>query len=366
MAKKKRGAKMNGKKLILILLVIISAVAGFGVAKVESTMMYTLNQVKRNKDSALSGVDLSGIKVKSDNEVVNILLIGDDYRKEKNYTADGLTDVMMIATMDKKHNTLKLTSLMRDTLVDVTEVNELKKLNSAKSFGGVKNLYKTIAKNFNVKLDGYVMVGFDAFKKMVNAVGGVEVEITETEARYLNCTNYIRKKKNRNLTAGKQRLNGDQALGYCRIRKGMDKIGEPVVTANGLMDDYGRTWRQRTVINAAFQEMKTLPLSEWVEVANQVLSCVETDLDNDAILTYMKDVVMMGTTEIHQLQIPKSGYFRNGDRTEFPASDGDCLVPTNGEDSAFDISVNAKILREFVFNYDGTSEFTYPTEQKTK
>lgn len=364
MKKKKKKTRISRKKVLLIFLVLLSAVAGFAVAKVESTMKYTLNQVKRNEDSLLSDVDLSGINVTSDKEVVNILLIGDDYRKQKNYTADGLTDVMMIATMDKKHNTLKLTSLMRDTLVEVTEVDELRKLNSAKSVGGVPNLYKTIAKNFNIKLDGYVMVGFDAFEKMVNAVGGVKIKVTDTEARYLNCTNYIRKKKNRNLVAGKQKLNGDQALAYCRIRKGRDKIGEPVVTANGLMDDYGRTWRQRTVLNAVFKKMKTLPLNKWIDVANKVLSSVETDLDSDTILSYIKDMVMMGTTELHQLQIPKRGYFRNSLSGEFSA--GDCLVATNGVDSNYDISENAKILQEFVFEYDGTDEFTYSGEQSAE
>jgi len=285
--------------------VILSAVAGFTLAKVENTMQYTLNQVKRDKDSALEKVDLSGINLESDDDIVNILLIGNDYREEKMYTASGLTDVMMIGTLDKKHNTLKLTTLMRDTLVDVTEKDELRKLNSAYDFGGVKNLYKTIAKNFNIRLDGYVMVGFDAFEKIVNAVGGVEIELTDTEARYLNMTNYIRKHKNRKVKVGKQILNGDQALAYCRIRKGKDKIGEPVRTVNGLLDDYGRTWRQRTVVSAVFDVMKSLPMKDWVMVANKVLPSVETDLDNSSILGYIKDVIMMGTTEVFQLQIPR-------------------------------------------------------------
>lgn len=346
------------KKVILGILVIISAAAGFGVAKVESTMNYTLNQVKRNAESALNKVDLSGIHVESDDDIVNILLIGDDYRKEKGYTADGLTDVMMIATMDKKHNTLKLTSLMRDTLVEVTGSEELNKLNSAKSHGGVKNLYKTIAKNFNVKLDGYAKVDFKAFKKVVDAVGGVEVELTESEAEYLNTTNYIRKKKYRNVKVGKQTLNGEQALGYCRIRyKG--------TTVNGLRDDYGRTWRQRTVISAAFDKMKALPLNDWIALANKVLSSVETDLENGDILAYIKDVVMMGTTDIYQLQIPRNGYFREGKKEEFPQA-GSCLVPTNGTDSTFNISENAKILRQFVFKYDGKGEFTYPVQKSTE
>lgn len=352
------------KKVVMGILIVLSAVAGFGVAKVENTMEHTLNHVKRNKDSALNKVDLSGIKIESDDDIVNVLLIGNDYREEEAYTASGLTDVMMIATMDKKHNTLKLTTLMRDTLVEVTGKNELRKLNSAYDFGGVKNLYKTIATNFNIKLDGYVMVGFDAFEKIVNSVGGVEIELTDTEARYMNMTNYIRKHKNRKVKVGKQILNGDQALAYCRIRKGTDKIGEPVRTINGLVDDYGRTWRQRTVVSAVFDEMKSLPLTGWIDVANKVLPSVETDLDNNSILSYIKDVVMMGTTEVYQLQIPQNAYFRDGTKAEFPTSEGDSLVPTNGETTEFDTSTNAKILYQFVFQYDGKKEFEYkPTVQ---
>lgn len=347
------------KKFIIGILVILSAVAGFTLAKVENTMQYTLNQVKRDKDSALEKVDLSGINLESDDDIVNILLIGNDYREEKMYTASGLTDVMMIGTLDKKHNTLKLTTLMRDTLVDVTEKDELRKLNSAYDFGGVKNLYKTITKNFNIRLDGYVMVGFDAFEKIVNAVGGVEIELTDTEARYLNMTNYIRKHKNRKVKVGKQILNGDQALAYCRIRKGKDKIGEPVRTVNGLLDDYGRTWRQRTVVSAVFDVMKSLPMKDWVMVANKVLPSVETDLDNSSILGYIKDVIMMGTTEVFQLQIPRNGYFREGKKAEFPTSEGDSLVPTDGVGTEFDTSENAKILHKFVFKYNGKKEFSY-------
>jgi len=351
------------KKILLGLLLIVSAVAGFGVAKVECTMKHTLAQVKRDEDSALSKVDLSGIEVESDDEIVNILLIGDDYRKEKNYYADGLTDVMMIATMDKKHNSLKLTSLMRDTLVEITGSGELNKLNSAAGHGGVKNLYKTIAKNFNVKLDGYVQVGFKAFTDAVDAIGGVEAELTDSEVEYLNKTNYIRKKKARNVKVGKQVLNGAQALGYCRIRKGIDIIGRPVVAANGQIDDYGRTWRQRTVISNTFDRMKELPLNGWIEVANKVLGNVKTDLDDDTIIAYIKDIVTMGTMDVSQLQIPRDGYFWEAPKEVYPQAKS-CLVPTNGENNTFDVSENAKILRQFIFQYDGKGEFMYPSQKK--
>ena len=207
------------KKIILSLLIIISGAAGFFVAKAQVTFNNTLNHVNRDYDTALKNVDLSGIEVNSDDDIVNILVVGNDYRKEKGYDASGLTDTMIIATMDMKHGMLKLTTLMRDMIVDIPG-HDPNKLNSPNSFGGIPLLYKTIAQNFNIELDGYVEVGFDAFEKIVNSVGGVEAELTESEANYLNTTNYISKKKYRHVEVGKQKLNGNQALGYCRIRKG--------------------------------------------------------------------------------------------------------------------------------------------------
>lgn len=72
-------------------------------------------------------------------------------------------------------------------------------------------------------------------------------------------------------------MNGAQALGYCRIRKG------GVTTINGLRDDYGRTWRQRTTINAVFNKIKKLPMTDWLDIANVVLKKVTTDLTNEQI-----------------------------------------------------------------------------------
>ena len=93
-------------------------------------------------------------------------------------------------------------------------------------------------------------------------------------------------------------------------------------------------------------------------------------MDNDAILSYIKDVVWMGTTDIYQLQIPRNGYFRDGNTkeypNEFPDCDGQCLVPTNGFSNDFDASENAKILRQFIFKYNGKEEFDYPQNKGGK
>jgi LCP family protein required for cell wall assembly len=357
--KTKSRAKRGIRIALMLVLLVISCTAGFFVAKARVALDQTLNHVTRDYGSKLSSVDLSGIKVKSDDNIVNILLIGNDKREEKYYTNQrGLRDVIMIATMDRKHGMLKLTSLMRDLRVFVPAADGYEKFNAATNHEGeVKSLYKTIAHNFNIKLDGYVEVDFDAFKEVVNALGGVEVNLTDTEVRYLSITNYIQKKKNRQgLVTGKQVLNGDQALGYCRIRKGFDMIGEPVVTASGLIDDYGRTWRQRAVLNSAFEKLKTKSLTTWYDIASKVMPYITTDLDNNQIFEYMKSVATMGTTDIYQLQIPHNPYFRESERGEF---DDSYLIPTDGVSGEQNIEKNKDVLNQFIFEYDGNEEFEF-------
>lgn len=365
-ARKKKGrAKRNAIKAILMAAVIVlSAGAGYLAAKARVSLDNTLNHITRDYGSKLSAVDLSGIKVKSDNKIVNILLIGNDKRDEKYYTNKrGLRDVVMIGTMDKKHGMLKLSSIMRDLRVYVPAAGGYEKINSATNHEGeIKSLYKTIAQNFNIKLDGFVEVDFDAFKEVIDELGGVEVNLTDTEARYLSITNYIQKKRYRKgLKTGKQVLNGEQALGYCRIRKGKDMIGEPVVTASGLIDDYGRTWRQRAVISAAFEKLKTKPVTSWYKIADKVLgNYVITDLGNDQIFEYIQSVATMGTTDIYQLQIPHSPYFRESPKYEFGGNDpNEYLVPTDGVSDDQDIEKNKEVLNQFIFDYNGEGEFEF-------
>ena len=330
---------MIWKKVLYFIGIVLCCSTGFLIAKTQATVTDSLDVIQKDYDTTLSTVDLKGIKVNSDSDIVNILLVGNDYREEAGYGASGLTDTMLIATLDKKHNALKLTSLMRDQLVDIPGHGQ-NKLNAANSWGGIKLLYQTIAQNYNIKLDGYVEVSFQAFVRVVNDVGGVELELTQSEADYLNSTNYIRKKEYRNVKAGKQTLNGSQALGYCRIRK-------EGTTINGLRDDWGRTWRQRTTINAIFDKVKKLPMSEWLHICKDVLKYVKTDLKNKQIIGYVKDVVFMGTTDIKQLQIP------------YPHTFGAGSVPGVGSCLTIDAAQQSAILKQFIFDYNGKKEFEY-------
>ena len=123
------------------------------------------------------------------------------------------------------------------------------------------------------------------------------------------------------------------------------------------MDDYGRTWRQRNVINAIFNKAKGTSLPKLMDMAQTILSkYVTTDLGSQDIIGYMKDVVMMGTMEIYQLQIPMDGYFTTQTNYQAPGSAtnlGSVILP--------DITTNTAALNDFIFKYKGTEgqEYTY-------
>jgi LCP family protein required for cell wall assembly len=187
-----------------------------------------------------------------DGNVINVLVIGAENLKKQEF---GRSDSMMIASVNVSEGTFKIISLMRDMFVRIPEIEDeftYGKLNASYARGGPDLLMDTVALNFGIQCDSYVVIGFDAFEKIIDLVGGVEISLTSAEAKYLNTTNYISEKENRNVVQGKQVLNGNQALGYCRVRK--------VTASNGMQSDNGRVYRQGLVVNSLFEKMKSADL----------------------------------------------------------------------------------------------------------
>lgn len=234
----------------------------------------------------------------SDN-ITNVLLIGTDAR---NSNEQGRSDTMIIATIDEKHRSIKLTSLARDTYVDIPGHGE-QKLNHAYSYGGSDLLIKTIEHNFYIDISNYVIVDFNSFSSIIDALGGVTVEVKEGELKELNkyipeCFEASTNKKNKKMklveNAGAQKLNGYQALSYSRIRKNDNAIE--------------RNNRQRKVLQALLDEASTLNIFEMPKVLNAVLPYVKTNMDFNNILNYSKKVLKMGNFNINQLQFPIQEY----------------------------------------------------------
>lgn len=247
-------------------------------------------------------VNLNAIEgtARKEDYAVNILLLGEETIESG--TARGRTDVMVIVTMNSKEKTIKLTSLMRDLYVQIPGHLD-NKLNSAFATGGIPLLYETIELNFDLKLDGYVLVDFNDFEKLIDLLNGVDITLTKEEANYLNTTNYISNPNYRNVVAGINHMNGNQALGYCRIRK--------VGTAEQIYNDFGRTSRHRIVLDAIFSKYKSLGLWDLAMVVNSCLPMVTTDLDANEIEEYLKIAVDIGLNQLEQYRIPVDGTFED-------------------------------------------------------
>lgn len=241
----------------------------------------------------------SGGSLRTDQDVINILLVGEEAMFDGG--SRGRTDSMMIATINVKQKALKLTSIMRDLYVAIPGYSD-NKLNAAYHNGGMPLLKQTIEENFDIELDGSVLVNFAGFEEIINRLGGVEITLTANEAAYLNRTNYISNPIYRNVRAGTQTLNGNQALGYSRVR---------YVRTETESDDFGRTSRQRTVLNAIFDKYKSKSLPELVTILYDILPLVTTDINKSTIMDYLTTVVTLGTTELETMRIPVDNAFSN-------------------------------------------------------
>lgn len=321
------------RRILFSVFMLLAVLAGNVAARVQILAENSLNLIDKTDKLDLSDSGIDESTLLQDDKVINILLIGADKRAD--WTEAGRSDSMMIATLDGKNKRLKVTSLMRDLYVDIPGHGQ-DRLNAAYSYGGVDLLYSTLAQNFNIKLDGYILVDFKAFKSVVNTIGGVNIEITDWEYNYLinkYPTGSIQK-----LKPGMNLMNGTQALAYSRIRQDSSA-------------DFGRTARQRKVIQSVFTEVKEMPLSDVYRLINDVLPYVATDQTNDDITDLVKRVLTMGTTELDQFRIPVNGAFT--DETVYKGGTKmEVLVP--------DLYANKSYLEDFIYNYNGGDEEYMP------
>lgn len=274
---------------------MLSIVVGHFAGRVAYEYNHSLSLLNRESGVDLSDVDVNETNLVSENKIINILLVGADKRKA--WKEAGRSDSVMIATMDLKHKQLKLTSLMRDMYVKIPGHGE-NRFNAAYSFGGVSLLYQTIAENFGIKLDGYVVVDFAAFKEVINTIGGVEIELTDAEYQYLVKAYANKDDSAKYVKPGLNLMNGNQALAYTRIRQ-------------DAKADFGRTQRQRNVLQSIFTKVKGMSIGELKDLMNKILPSIVTDLTNDEITSYLLSVVMMGTTKFEQMRIPVDNSFQD-------------------------------------------------------
>jgi len=230
---------------------------------------------------------------KGEKEFYHILLLGEEALKSS--AGNGRTDAIMLATVHVKQKKVVLTSVLRDTYVEPEGMQPCK-INAVYAKQGVFGLYKILYDKLGVWPDGYVKVGFDSFEQIIDLLGGAEVTLTAEEAQYLNTHNYISKEEFRNVSAGTQLLNGNQTLGYCRVRY--------VANCNGTQNDYGRTERQRMVFENLFERYKEAGITKWVKFFKQALGYIETDINEQTMEELIYVVYDKRISTLEQRQVP--------------------------------------------------------------
>lgn len=288
--KKKLHPFLKGFIGCMIILAVLFGGAGFLV----SVVLYG-----RMNYSEIEGLSKEPFK---EDGVKNILLIGNDSRTEDE---SGRSDAMILISISSRTHSVHMTSILRDIYVDIPG-HDGNRLNAAYAYGGPELLLETLEENFDVEVNRYMLVNFQAFANLIDAVGGVDLDVTNEEVQYINgyLVEYNQLENRPEGTdyldtslSGNIHLNGPQALAYCRNRY----IGS----------DFARTERQRKVLSAA---MKKLPLSlaaNGGELIDGVMSNITTNLTRSELNGLVLQAPAMLTYDVVQGSIPLEGTYSN-------------------------------------------------------
>ena len=221
-------------------------------------------------------------------DLLNILLIGQDAREGEEHAR---SDSMILCTYNKTTRQLTMTSVLRDLYVPIPGHGS-NRINAAYSFGGTQLLKKTMEQNLGISLDGSIEVDFTHFSEIIDALGGVELELRQDEADVIN------RQTGSSLTEGFQQLDGFQALTYARIRS-LDIDG-----------DISRTNRQRKVMSALVDSLRGASLKELTPVIGKILPMLTTDMNRGQLFLYALEILPnLPEIDIRSQKIPADGTF---------------------------------------------------------
>ena len=232
-------------------------------------------------------------------KMFRLLLIGVDSRSDN---TRGRSDTMILFHINPDTKKIVMTSLLRDIYIDNIPGYGRDRLNAAYAFGGAKLLTQTISKSFGIEVDKYVIVNFWMVRDVVDALGGVDADVTKEELAQINhnlreqnrlMSNPILMDQLPESSVGKMHLNGNQALAYARIRK--------------IDSDFGRTGRQREIISASIEKVKKLGILEINDMLTQFLPRITTNLTEKDILSLLGVAIKGKDYSIESMSIPVEG-----------------------------------------------------------
>lgn len=247
-----------------------------------------LNKIILNKNM----IEKKKINEVSALKITNIAIFGLDRR---NMDDASRSDCIMILSVDEVTKSMKLSSIMRDTYVSVHD-HGMTKITHVYAYGGPILAVRTLNENFGLDIRDFITVDFFQLEKLIDILGGVEVNITPDEIECLNAgvkeSADIQKKSATPITVpGTQVLNGMQTVAYCRIR-------------HTVGDDYKRTERQRDVMQCILEKLFKVDISRYPEVIANLLPYVETSLNSSKILKLGMDVYTDGMHNIEKQRFP--------------------------------------------------------------
>lgn len=272
--KKKKKKKSKLKRVIIVFLIILfmlismalGVIVGYGynmIGQMNQDVSFDKSQIEINE-----GVETTGY--------INLYLFGVDARSQKNSYEGSLSDVIMVVSINQDTKKVKIASVYRDTYLQNTKTKSFDKITHAFGSGGPSLSMSTLNTNLDLDITEYVAINFNVVVDVVDAVGGVTIDLTSEEAYHINAyIDEINKdtghKSKRITKAGTYTLDGVQACAYARIR----------YTSGG---DWKRTERQREVLQKVFEKAKTMKLTDLNNLATKVLKQVSTNVDTKEIL----------------------------------------------------------------------------------
>ena len=278
MSKHDKKKKRIWPKVLISILVVIAIIFSGGYFYIHNNLS-KMNKVEIDKADLGISQDIS-TNYNNTDKIKNIDLFGVDAPDGEN----GRSDSIMIATIDPVHKKLKLTSIMRDSYVNIPD-RGLDKINHAYAFGGPQLAIKTINENFGLNIEDYMTVNFSSLPIIIDALGGVDITITDEEVSHIPGIS----------SAGTYTLTGDQALAYSRFRY-----------AEG--GDYKRTERQRTVLEGLFAKALSMSASSYVSILDTVLPYVQTNMSSSTILSIGTKALTSFEGQLEQQRFPLDGY----------------------------------------------------------
>lgn len=224
----------------------------------------------------------------NDQNIINILLIGKDTPIGQDRPR---SDTMILCTFNREKKTITMTSFLRDLYLQIPGYSD-NRINVAYHLGGMQLLDKTLTHNFGIHIDGNVEVDFEQFAKIIDLLGGVEMDLTQREAKYIN--KWV---KGSELEEGTHLLTGEQALMYARNRQDVD-------------GDFSRTNRQRKLLTEVVEAYRQSSVTTMVSLMNEILPMVTTDLSKSDITGYLRTLwPLVKDCEIITQRIPVDGGF---------------------------------------------------------